>query len=411
MGAKEERDEHNQQVWLARSARERQDLSLSVEEALDDPILQELFWSDEDDDTSGPDPEPPSKSIFPPRLSLQTRAVSTVDAERDAATPKQHTDTKHFTGSSDGEEERQHSPITGSTPTTTDTATNTNTLMRFAQRLTSSFATFDLPPELQYLPTERKNEENRMPPLAPSRAGHSIRETPKRQNDFTPGQKASSLAAIADIEVQTASTTDALPRMSMAERRQQLAEQAVHKKRLAGRGTRVRLEVVPKRSTGQPAHPSTRVSRPETSCIQTPVAQSPVPQTTTQVPIVFPTDPDLAQRPPLSPATFPEPPQQSVGCAGTLGADGVAYQGIIDAAARGALSGNGCFEDGQGEVTIANANVTERSVILITLTSNPGPVVVQYITLQPQVGFTVHLTAPTTMRASFNYIVLLGELF
>lgn len=400
MGAKEERDEHNQQVWLARSARERQDLSLSVEETLDDPILQELFWSDDDDDASGLEPEPPGKGIFPPRLSLQSRIVSAVDVKRDAATLELHTGTRHRTGSSNGAEGRQHSPITSSAPAT-DTDTNTNTLMRFAQRLTSSFAAFDPPPE-KGASREKKLEtatpELDCPAMSPL------------------GQKASSLAAIADIEVHTASTTGTLPRTSMAERRQQLAEQAAHKKRLAGRGTRVRLEVVPKRAIGQAAHPSTpstRISPPETNHVRAQVAQSPIPQTTTQMPIVFPTDPDLAQRqqPPLSPAAFPEPPQQSTGFPGTLGTDGAAYQGIIDATARGALSGSGIFEDGQGEVTIANANVTERSVILITLTSNPGPVVVQYITLQPQVGFTVHLTAPTTMRASFNYVILLGELF
>jgi len=62
-------------------------------------------------------------------------------------------------------------------------------------------------------------------------------------------------------------------------------------------------------------------------------------------------------------------------------------------------------------VTVANPHITASSVVLVSLTSNPGPVVVQYVSLQPYNGFTVHLTAPTTMRATFNYIVLLGELF
>jgi hypothetical protein len=37
------------------------------------------------------------------------------------------------------------------------------------------------------------------------------------------------------------------------------------------------------------------------------------------------------------------------------------------------------------------------------LTGNPGPVVVQYISLHPRMGFTVHLSAPVTADTPFNY--------
>jgi hypothetical protein len=87
------------------------------------------------------------------------------------------------------------------------------------------------------------------------------------------------------------------------------------------------------------------------------------------------------------------------------------YKGEVGAAARGALSGSGVVECGQQEVIMANKYVTASSVVLVMLTKDPGPVVVQYISLQPQVGFTIHLTAPAAMKASFNYVVLLGELF
>ncbi|HEY5004464.1 MAG TPA: hypothetical protein VII61_14980 [Ktedonobacteraceae bacterium] len=70
--------------------------------------------------------------------------------------------------------------------------------------------------------------------------------------------------------------------------------------------------------------------------------------------------------------------------------------------------GSGAFESEQSDVMITNALVAASSVVLVTLTTNPGPVVVQYISLQPQVGFTVHLTAPVTMRTAFNYVILLG---
>jgi hypothetical protein len=69
-------------------------------------------------------------------------------------------------------------------------------------------------------------------------------------------------------------------------------------------------------------------------------------------------------------------------------------------------TGAGMFECGQRDVTISDPSVTASSVVLVTLTANPGPVVVQYVSLQPRTGFTVHLTAPTTMGAPFNYVVL-----
>jgi len=83
----------------------------------------------------------------------------------------------------------------------------------------------------------------------------------------------------------------------------------------------------------------------------------------------------------------------------------------VGAAARGALSGSGVVECGQQEVIMTNKYVTASSIVLVMLTKDPGPVVVQYISLQPQVGFTIHLTAPAAMKASFNYVILLGELF
>lgn len=68
--------------------------------------------------------------------------------------------------------------------------------------------------------------------------------------------------------------------------------------------------------------------------------------------------------------------------------------------------GSGLFEIGQSEVMVANSCVNANSLVLVTLTSNPGPVVVQYVSLHVEVGFTVHLTAPATVKTLFNYIVL-----
>lgn len=87
------------------------------------------------------------------------------------------------------------------------------------------------------------------------------------------------------------------------------------------------------------------------------------------------------------------------------------YEGHASASMRNTLAGHGRLESGQSDVTIANEHITAASIVVVTLTSNPGPVVVHYVSLLPATGFTVHLTAPATVSTTFNYVILLGELF
>src|SRR3989442_8003477 len=70
------------------------------------------------------------------------------------------------------------------------------------------------------------------------------------------------------------------------------------------------------------------------------------------------------------------------------------------------MSGSGTFESGQSEVAVANVHVTTSSVVVVMLAGDPGPVVVQYVSLQAKKGFTVHLSAPTKNRTPFNYRIL-----
>ncbi|HLJ34030.1 MAG TPA: hypothetical protein VKU38_10285 [Ktedonobacteraceae bacterium] len=70
------------------------------------------------------------------------------------------------------------------------------------------------------------------------------------------------------------------------------------------------------------------------------------------------------------------------------------------------VSGSGVFENGQGEVSIVNTCITPSSVVVVTLIGDPGPVVVQFVTLRPAVGFTVHLSASAKNRTPFNYAIL-----
>lgn len=77
---------------------------------------------------------------------------------------------------------------------------------------------------------------------------------------------------------------------------------------------------------------------------------------------------------------------------------------------RAAFCGAGKFEIGQSDIAIAHTHITTTSVVIVMLVSDPGPVVVQYVSLQPTIGFTVHLSAPTTNVTAFNYAIMSGEL-
>lgn len=68
-------------------------------------------------------------------------------------------------------------------------------------------------------------------------------------------------------------------------------------------------------------------------------------------------------------------------------------------------AGSGTIRQGEGEVTVPNPQISEQSVVTVMLTGNPGPVVVQYVSLHPRVGFTFHLSAPAARAASFNYAI------
>ena len=109
--------------------------------------------------------------------------------------------------------------------------------------------------------------------------------------------------------------------------------------------------------------------------------------------------------------TAQSPPEETAGAH-----VGVTEQAKSESEARlrqviaGTLFGSGVFKRGECDVMIDNHHVTRSSVIVVMLTSEPGPVVVQYVSLHPRVGFTAHLSAPAEREASFNYVILLEEL-
>lgn len=86
------------------------------------------------------------------------------------------------------------------------------------------------------------------------------------------------------------------------------------------------------------------------------------------------------------------------------------FKGNIRTVTRNPLCGTGEFSCGQSDAVIKNPAVRASSVVVVTLTSNPGPVAIHYVSLLPYESFTVHLTAPTTMHTRFNYLIFSGEL-
>ena len=86
-------------------------------------------------------------------------------------------------------------------------------------------------------------------------------------------------------------------------------------------------------------------------------------------------------------------------------------EGQVRSSARASLAGSDIFKQGQREMMVANTHISPSSVVVFTLVEDPGPVVVKYITLQPQIGFTVHLSAQAEAETPFNYVVLMWEVF
>lgn len=182
------------------------------------------------------------------------------------------------------------------------------------------------------------------------------------------------------------------------------------RQRLAGHIAKVRLEA--------PPVPETPSLMPRQQIFDTPrelldissLPSFPVAPAKTETDIYFPmAHPQLTRKPgePSHPLTRNERNKTEAGTQkhATIGR---MLKGNVRIAARNPLWGSGEFNCGQRDVVVKNPAVRASSVILVTLTSNPGPVAVHYVSLLPYESFTIHLTAPTAAHTRFNY-VLLGQ--
>ena len=90
---------------------------------------------------------------------------------------------------------------------------------------------------------------------------------------------------------------------------------------------------------------------------------------------------------------------------------GAIAKGKMGGVASGSLAGSSVLKQCQQDVMVTNTHISSSSVVIVTLVEDPGPVVVKFITLQPQIGFTLHFSDFAEAEARFNYVILMGELF
>jgi len=357
--------------WRSRENRERQKLSASVEAALADPISQEEI-GDQDISMEIGD----NASLIPPRLSMQSRPMP-------AIRPGGFVEDVTLVNSADPvNESAERKPASA--------MQNGNRLVRFAQRLTSSLAVFGA--------TMTGQHEN-LPPLPPPSSEEY--QQLSRQRDIS----------LLPLAADTSTNVSSMPEISSEHADKPLVkilsnikttqpEGQGQRQRLAGRTTKIHLETAPVPSAPRSIEQGTSASLHEKVSEKNSID-------------VLAVD-DVLKREAGSTSTHMPAVnvlQQEVSTASTHLRAADMFDGRVDSAARGSLAGSGVFENGQRDVVIANRRITPSSVVLVMLIANPGPVVVQYVSLQPQVGFTVHLTAPVMAKTPFNYVVLLGELF
>ena len=415
MALHDDRNEQAQRKWYSRLARGRLDLSVSVEETLEENASQSWQEGLSEQDSSMHTAH--GMSLIPPRLSLQSKLMPAVHSgsfieSASYAHPALMVNP--------GEEQKQVSPTQ-----------NANMLVRFAQRLTSSLAVFGVtlhPEELPELPppsSEEGRELSRLrdvsllPPLPDGGANRLIESTelpiihtvthtsvesvvlpvfPTRQHGITE----STIAQARTSNSSEANDTSLSKAVQISE-----TSSLQSKQRLAGHTAKIRLQNASATAHIADLPEERRQEMPKANEQAINAGYKEMDMTSTHLPAMGVWRKETNMSSTRLPAV--DAGREEVGGTSVhVPAVSVANR-TRSALLQKPLSGSGAFEYGQSDVIVTNPAITASSVVLVTLTTNPGPVVVQYISLQPRVGFTVHLTAPTSTRTTFNYIILQGE--
>lgn len=413
----DDRGEQTQLEWRSRLARERLDLSASVEETLEESASQS--WQEDEWDSAMYTAQHTTHgaALIPPRLSLQSKAMPAVHAGGFIETAS----SMYPALPANAEGERK--------PAVTQ---NPNRLMRLAQRLTSSLAAFGsvLHPEASVVSSAPLSDEAE----APIPVSHSAEESlkapestelpiihPKRSAseesaawqtlpgwpDLTAEHTAiqgerSGLVGDTDAELNAAVRNITSSRVA--------TPTVQSKQRLAGHTAKIRLQTANGKTNAKSSERFSGASdgavgearKIEEQAIDT--VRQEIENTSMHLPAM-----DVWRKETNMTSARLDVVREEIG-------ETSVHMPTVSAASRAKsavlqrpLSGTGVFEYGQMDVIVTSPAITAASVVMVMLASNPGPVVVQYVSLQPRVGFTVHLTAPTTARTPFNYVIFEGE--
>lgn len=405
----DELDEQTQRQWRSRLEKGRIELSASVKQTLAEGVAAEEWLDEEEGEGQVGDGQSGevrrATAVIPPRLSLQTKPMYTVASQVSDAVPA--ADQSQGPAVQTGETQ-QRPPA--------QEKQQGGVFSRLAQRVTMSLAAITLP--FQGHTSAAPSAQSSEPPDA--------QETCIPM----PGLLASpnlSMQTVMTVRVEHSETTTtttiidassmhhplpALPPVPQLPRNATATAQEEGKARPAGYPTKVHLEAAPKgtslhgvggqsenRQKGAGSYPPHDSTEPIALSNTFSISRG---EPTLELPVVDERQTGPTEAAPGSEAIYEKTTSGRLPSVRAQG-DGAAL------ANRQPIFGSGSFEAGQGDVAIACSQITAASVVMVMLASDPGPVVVQYISLQPGIGFTVHLSAPTKVKTSFNYAVLQPE--
>ncbi|GHO50062.1 hypothetical protein [Ktedonospora formicarum] len=401
MALHREHVEKTQQEWLARVARERHNLSVSVEKTLSDT----LWWDEEDEMGKNSGHTIYGKTLIPPRISLQSRVAPAIYRSNLGLEPEfVRTNVPVMTIGEDGE---------------LKDPSDTNMLSRFARRVTSSLAAIRLHKRSGTRSEEGQASDTPSTPL-PALRRHNLPEMPTSKLDSVQSTSSSTgkrravkdvaehitlppLANMLDTPWQEAfkPLSTSMGRISSSMGNIAISHLGETRSRLAGRVTKIRLESARSDSdTGAmpvtQSHTGARVPVAGTRRQREAIGAS------TPMPVIAKSE-GRSVVSSATPGFLPDTPNMLYASAPLTA---VKAKTGKQPSVTGAKAGTAVFECTQRDATVANSNISATSVVLVTLTSDPGPVVVHFVSIQPHVGFTVHLTAPTLKQTTFNYIIL-----
>jgi hypothetical protein len=390
MALQEESSEQPESGWLSRYSQERRDLSASVEDAL--AMSPEQQWDEEDDEVGSWRQLKQKGSLIPPRLSLQSKQILTV----------------HSGGFAEAAAAMQSevAGVTGKTAKSTENTSRVNLWTRFARRVTTSLAALGAntyPEAFPIVPVSLHEE----PQFLSWQHEISLLPPPISQDEVYGEGAEITLPSVRAIDATEGKFFAYPPSAGISRPAAEPATPGTRKQRV-GHMTKIRLQTPPVATMAEPGEQQTiDTPMPEGMWIGGGMVAAPPKNGTPDIAIT-----DLPEQ--ISGTTSDYLPAIEMPVPGKAAAR--ASLPVEEAAKSSthnvglmAIFGGGTIESGQSDITVADAHITSTCVVHVMLTANPGPVVVQYVSLQPDTGFTIHLTAPASVRTAFNYVILRGE--